>query len=121
MSRLASLWRLRSYVRPYRRQMLVALVCAAMGVGAGPVIPLVIMAIVDGPIAGGSRSSLAPMVGVILILGLLEPLLLFGRRWMQSVAVLRIELRVQTLPMTFDHLPYLIETAGKSGKAMQCD
>jgi ATP-binding cassette subfamily B protein len=109
MSRLASLWRLRSYVRPYRRQMLVALVCAAMGVGAGTVIPLVIMAIVDGPIADGSRSSLVPMVGLILLLGLLEPLLLFGRRWMQSVAVLRIETEIrddlyghlQRLPVAF--------------------
>jgi ATP-binding cassette, subfamily B, bacterial len=94
-NRFAALWRLRSFVRPYWRQMLFALACAGLGVGAGTFIPLVIMRIVDGPIANGERSALLPPVGLVLLLGLAEAVLIFGRRWVQSVAVLRIERQIR--------------------------
>jgi ATP-binding cassette subfamily B protein len=107
--RLRALFRLRSFIRPYRWQMLVMLLSAGLGVGAGTIVPLVTMAIVDGPIQHGDRGQLLPMAVVILLLGFAEAFLIFGRRWIQSVAVLRVEARIrddlyshlQRLPVAF--------------------
>ena len=53
-NRFDALWRMRSYIRPYRGQMALMFGCAALGVGASIFIPLITMAIVDGPIIGRS-------------------------------------------------------------------
>jgi ATP-binding cassette, subfamily B, bacterial len=108
-NRFRALWRMRTYIRPYRGQMVLMFVCAALGVGASIFIPLITMAIVDGPIANGSRSQLLPMFGLALFLGIAEPALIFARRWVQSVAVLRVEAQIrddlyahlQRLPVAF--------------------
>jgi ATP-binding cassette subfamily B protein len=100
---------MRSFVRPYRGQMIVMLACAAFGVAASTLIPLVTMAIVNGPIQSGDRRQLVVMSFVALLLGLIEAGLIFGRRWVQSVAVLRIEATIrdglyahlQRLPVAF--------------------
>jgi ATP-binding cassette subfamily B protein len=75
--------------------MLAMLLSAGLGVGAGTIVPLVTMAIVDGPIQHGSRSQLVPMALLVLLLGFLEAFLIFGRRWIQSVAVLRVEAKIR--------------------------
>ncbi|MDP9343782.1 MAG: ABC transporter ATP-binding protein/permease [Actinomycetota bacterium] len=85
------------------------LASAGLGVGAGTIVPLVTMAIVDGPIRHGDRPQLLLMVLVVLGLGLAEAALIFGRRWIQSVAVLRVEAGIrddlyahlQRLPVAF--------------------
>ncbi len=107
--RLRALWRLRSFIRPYRRQMWFMLASAGLGVGAGTIVPLVTMSIVDGPIRHGDRGQLLLMVLLVLLLGFAEAALIFGRRWIQSVAVLRVEARIrddlyahlQRLPVAF--------------------
>src|SRR5437667_7424336 len=93
--RLNALWRLRTFIRPYRRQMWLGLAAAGIGVGAGTIVPLVTMSIVDGPIRHGNRGQLLLMVLVVLGLGFAEAGLIFGRRWIQSVAVLRVEARIR--------------------------
>ncbi len=104
-----SLWRLRSFVRPYSRQMLFMLACAALAVAASTLIPLVLEAVIDGPIRHGDRAALVPMFLAALGLGLLEAGLIVARRQVQSVAVLKIEreirdglyTRLQELPVEF--------------------
>jgi len=89
--------------------MLLMLVCAGLGVGASIVIPLVTMAIVDGPIQHGTRGDLLPMSLLALGVGTAEAALIFGRRWIQSVTVLRVEREIrddlyahlQRLPVSF--------------------
>jgi ATP-binding cassette subfamily B protein len=96
-------------VRPYSRQMLVMLVCASLAVAASTFIPLVLEAVVNGPIRSGHRSSLVPMFFLALGLGVLEAALIVARRAVQSVAVLKIEreirdglyARIQRLPVEF--------------------
>jgi ATP-binding cassette subfamily B protein len=107
--RFRSLWRMRSFVRPFAGRMYVMLIFAALGVGATIVIPLITMAIVDGPIRRGNRGELVPMFLLALGLGVAEAALMFGRRWIQSTAVLRIEREIrddlyahlQRLPVAF--------------------
>jgi ATP-binding cassette subfamily B protein len=90
-----SLWRLRRFVRPYSRQMFVMLACATLAVTASTLIPLVLEAVVDGPIKRGERSELVPMFFLALGLGLLEAALIVARRQVQSVAVLKVEREIR--------------------------
>jgi ATP-binding cassette subfamily B protein len=96
LRRLQALWRVRSYVRPYRAQMLTMLAAALLGVGAGIVIPLVTKAIVDGPVARGEHSLLPPLALLGFGLGAVEALLTFVRRWIQSSAVLGMETAIRS-------------------------
>jgi ATP-binding cassette subfamily B protein len=105
----ASLFRLRSFVRPYRWQMVFMLSCAVLATAASTVIPLVLEAIVDGPIAHHDRGALFPMFLLALGLGILEAALISGRRRVQSVAIQQVEremrddlyAHLQRLPVEF--------------------
>jgi ATP-binding cassette, subfamily B, bacterial len=89
--------------------MLVMLVCASLAVAASTLIPVVLGAVVNGPIAHGDRAALVPMFFLALGLGILEAGLIVARRAVQSKAVLKIEreirdglyTRLQRLPIEF--------------------
>jgi ATP-binding cassette subfamily B protein len=107
--RLHSLWRVRTYVRPYLGQMVLMVVTAFVGIGAGIAIPIVTKAVIDGPIRHGQHARLVPLGLLALGLGLVEAFLAFVRRWVQSYAALGIETRIrddlyahlQRLPVSF--------------------
>ena len=104
-----NLWRLRGYVRPYAGQMIWLLVAALLSTGASIVVPLVVQRVVDGPVTHGDSRGLLRLGGLALLLGLLEALSIFIRRWVQSStalgmeAALRRELyaHLQRLPVAF--------------------
>lgn len=106
---LASLWRLRSYVRPYAGQLATMLAAAMLGVGASIVVPLVTKTVVDGPVAHGQRDRVVPLALLALALGVTEGLLIFLRRWIQTTATLGMEKQMrddiyahlQSLPPAF--------------------
>ena len=108
-SSLHSLWRIRSYVRPYTRQMVVMTTAAGVAVGASIVIPLITRKVVDGPIAAGDKAGLLPLGLLALVLGVIEAGLVFIRRWVQSYAALGMETTIrddlyahlQRLPVAF--------------------
>jgi len=107
--RFGALWRMRAFVEPYRRHVALMFACAGLSVVATILIPLVIMAVINGPIEHDTRSALLPMFGLALLLGAAEASLIYGRRWVHSVAVLRIERQIrddlyvhlQRLPVAF--------------------
>jgi ATP-binding cassette subfamily B protein len=94
-ARFAALWWLRSYARPWRRQIVAMFLAALIGVLASTAVPIVIGAIVNGPIANGDRTQLVPMFLLVLFLGVLEAVLIGYRRWVQSTAVLTIEREIR--------------------------
>ncbi|WP_169978326.1 ABC transporter ATP-binding protein [Microbispora sp. H10836] len=104
-----SLWRLRSYLRPYVRSLVVSWLAALLGIAAGTVIPLVGKEIIDGPVAHGDRGGLVPLGLLALGLGVAEAVLTFVRRWSQAGPVLGLETAIrddlyrhlQRLPMSF--------------------
>ncbi len=104
-----SLWRLRGYLRPHLRSLIIMLSTALVGVGLSIAIPLVTKAVIDGPIADGEIAMILPLGLLALGLGVLEAGLIFWRRWVQSNAVLSVETamrhdlyeRLQQLPMAF--------------------
>ncbi|MGH3333974.1 MAG: ABC transporter ATP-binding protein [Nocardioidaceae bacterium] len=104
-----SLWRLRGYLRPHMAAMAIMLVTSLAGVGVSLAIPLVTKAMIDGPIADKELGPVLPLGLLALGLGILEAVLIFWRRWVQSNAVLGLETavrhdlyeRLQELPMAF--------------------
>ncbi len=114
-----SLWRLRAYVRPYSRQMLVMLVCATFAVAASTLIPLVLEAVVNGPIRHGDRGALVPMFLVALGLGVLEAALIVARRRVQSVAVMKIEREIRdSLYSRLQRLPVELHDKWQTGQLL---
>jgi len=108
-SSIHSLWRIRSYVRPYASQMVLMTAAAGLAVGASIVVPLITRSVVDGPISHGDRGGLLPLGLLALALGVLEAGLVFVRRWVQSYAALGMETAIrddlyahlQRLPVAF--------------------
>ncbi|NUR09237.1 MAG: ABC transporter ATP-binding protein [Nocardioidaceae bacterium] len=106
---VGSLWRLRGYLRPHLRSLIVMATTALAGVGLTIAIPLVTKAIIDGPIADRDIAPLLPLGLLALALGILEAVLIWMRRWVQSNAVLHVETamrrdlyaHLQRLPMAF--------------------
>jgi ATP-binding cassette, subfamily B, bacterial len=104
-----SLWRLRAYLRPHAWSLLIMLVTSMTGVGVSIAIPLVIKALIDGPIDSHDSSGILPLGLAVLGLGVLEAVLIWWRRWVQNKAVLAVETamrrdlyrRLQELPMSF--------------------
>jgi ABC-type multidrug transport system fused ATPase/permease subunit len=52
---VGALWRLRGYLRPFRRQMIIMLAAALGAVAAEIAIPLLTKSVIDGAIAHGAR------------------------------------------------------------------
>ncbi|MGH9303646.1 MAG: ABC transporter ATP-binding protein [Acidimicrobiales bacterium] len=89
--------------------MVLMLTCAVLSTAAATFIPLILEAVVDGPIAHRNRAAIVPMFLLALGLGLLQAGLIVARRWVQSVAIQAIEremrdgiyARLQRLPVAF--------------------
>src|SRR4029077_7974203 len=88
---IGSLWRLRGYLRPHARALTIMATTALLTVGLTIAIPLVTKAMIDGPIADGDLTMLVPLGALAVLLGILEAVLIFIRRWWQSDAVLGVE------------------------------
>src|SRR5690349_11721650 len=104
-----SLWRLKGYLKPHIPALAVMLGTALGGIALTIAIPLVTKSLIDGPITNGEIDGVLPLGLLALALGVLEAVLIFWRRWVQSNAVLQIETamrhdlyeRLQQLPMSF--------------------
>ena len=86
-----SLWRFRSYLRPYALRFVSMAVFAGLGIAATIVVPLITRAVIDGPIAESDRRGLYALGAAAIALGIVEALLMFFRRWVVSKATLGVE------------------------------
>ncbi len=108
-ARAASLWRLRSYLRPYVARLVAIWLVSFAAVAIGIAIPLIGREIIDGPVARGDTGAVPPLALLALTLGVVEALLVFLRRWLLADAVLGLETSIrddlyghlQRLPMGF--------------------
>ena len=104
-SPVAALWRLRPYLRPYRRQLTVMVAAAIAVEGAEIAIPLVIKALIDGAITRHDRSLLLPLGLAAIGLGAAAAALSLVRRWVQGNAVSDMEKTLRT--DLYEHLQRL--------------
>ncbi len=88
---LAALWRLRSYLRPYRLQLIIMLTTACVSVATVIVIPLLTKSLIDSAITKGDKSLLLPIGLAAIGLGIAQAVLNFTRRWVQAGAVTGLE------------------------------
>lgn len=108
-ARAASLWRLKSYLRPYVVSLAAIWVVSFAAVAIGIAVPLIGREIIDGPVARGDTGAVPPLALLALALGVVEALLVFLRRWLLADAVLGLETSIrddlyahlQRLPMGF--------------------
>src|SRR5262245_60457045 len=89
--------------------MLAMLGCALAGLGASTAIPLVVKAVIDGPISHDHASGILPLAGLALLLGMVEAGSMWQRRLVLSQAALGMETdmrndlyaHLQRLPVSF--------------------
>ncbi|WP_152365375.1 ABC transporter ATP-binding protein [Microlunatus speluncae] len=108
-SRVVSLLRFRPYLRPHLWRFILMIIFAVAGVATSIVVPLVTRAVIDGPVAHSDRPGLYTLGVAALAIGIIEALVVFGRRWVVSKGTLGTETAVRTdlyaklqrLPMSF--------------------
>jgi ATP-binding cassette, subfamily B, bacterial len=86
-----ALWRTREYLRPYYARLALMLAAAIAAAAAEIVIPLLVKAIIDGPITHGDSRALLPLGLAATGFGLAEAALNLFRRWVQASAVTDME------------------------------
>ena len=97
------------YLVPHRGALLLSGVAALLATLAGLAIPLVVGAIVDGPLSRGDLDALPWLAAGVLLLGLVEAGLIMLRRWVAAGPSNRIEAamradlfaHLQRLPVAF--------------------
>ncbi|MGW5682404.1 ABC transporter ATP-binding protein [Nonomuraea sp. NPDC003754] len=100
-----SLWRMRSYLRPYVGKLVFIWLVAILGIAASITFPLVGKEVIDA----GQTADLLPLGLLAVGVGVAEALMIFLRRWTQTGPVLGLETRIrddlyqhlQRLPMAF--------------------
>jgi ATP-binding cassette subfamily B protein len=94
-----ALWRVREYLRPYYRQLILMIVAAVVAVSAEIVIPLLTKSVIDNAIDPAShhpnRALLVELGVAALVFGLIQSLLSFFRRWVQAAAVAGMEKKMR--------------------------
>ena len=104
-SPVAALWRLRPYLRPYRRQ-LAGMIAAAVAVEAADItIPLLAKVVIDDAIAHHERGLLLPIGFLAVGLGTASAVLSLIRRWVQGSAVASMEKTIRN--DMYEHLQRL--------------
>jgi len=106
---LKILLRLWPWLRPYRGYLLGMLVAATLAMVVQSMLPLIIAAIVDGPIARHDTYGMLPLIGLALVFGVAEAALFALRRKAMNISSLAIETdlrrdlyqHLQRLPVTF--------------------
>src|SRR3712207_4027692 len=89
--RLTALLRLVPFARPYRGLVALTFVGALFASLAQIAVPLIVAAVVDGPLADGDRAGLLPLIGLALLFGIAEAALFFLRRWAMNRSSLQLE------------------------------
>ncbi|MGA4993319.1 ABC transporter ATP-binding protein [Nonomuraea bangladeshensis] len=104
-----SLWRMKSYLRPYVVRLIFIWLSAIIGIGASIALPLISKQVIDGPVYHKDADALLPLGLLALGVGVIEAGLIWLRRWAQVKPVLGLETAIrddlyqhlQRLPMRF--------------------
>ncbi|MEO7802916.1 MAG: ABC transporter ATP-binding protein [Actinomycetota bacterium] len=91
-----ALLRLRSYVKPHAKALVLAIALAFVEIYFETRIPDITRKVIDGPIRHESqRGRLLPLIGLLTLFGVLEVILAYRRRKVLSNAALRVETDVR--------------------------
>ena len=90
-----ALWRTVPYLRPYRPHMAYVVVSALISNAGLIALPLIVKAVIDGPLAEGDRDGIARWAALAAVFAVLEGFLAFGRRYCLSVVSTGLETRLR--------------------------
>jgi ATP-binding cassette, subfamily B, bacterial len=82
---------MREYLRPYYGRMCWVVLASILAVTAQTVVPLLTKSVIDRVVVAGIRSELVPLSIAALVLGALQAVLNFLRRWMAAAATVGME------------------------------
>ncbi|UGQ09616.1 ABC transporter ATP-binding protein/permease [Yinghuangia sp. ASG 101] len=118
-STVATLLRLRPFVRPARRRLIGAALTALAATCSGLTIPLLVARVVDGPVADHDTAALWPWVALLALLGAMEVFFFWARRALTARALPRVE---ETMRNTlYEHLqtrPVAFHDTWQSGQLL---
>ncbi len=89
--RSSALWRLKPYLRPHYGRMALMTIVAGAGLGMATLVPLVVKAVIDGPVARGESDGIWLLALAALALGLLESVAAFTRRYTSGNLAIGLE------------------------------
>jgi len=119
LSTVASLRRLTGYARPAIPPMVASMLMAGVATGCGLAFPLVIGAIIDGPIKHGDTAGLVYWGAVLLALGVGEASLFFFRRAIIARPSMVVEARMrQDLYQKLQRLPVAFHDRWPAGQLL---
>lgn len=114
-----ALWRLRPYLRPHYRRIFFMVVAAGSGLGAATLVPLVIKAVIDGPVSAGRREGIPLLALAALALGLFETLAAFTRRFIAGNLAIELETSLRSdLYAHLQRLPVAFHDKWQSGQLL---
>ncbi len=116
---VSSLWRLRSYARPKALTWLIMLLATMISTGMSVAVPLVTQRLIDGPISHGDRQGLILLGTLATLLGVLEAVFWFVRRWLGGPTGLEVETGIRTeLYAKLQRLPLGFHAQWESGQLL---
>jgi ATP-binding cassette subfamily B protein len=91
-----ALWRIRPYIRPFRKHIVFVVVSAILSISASLMIPLIAKTVIDGPITDGDNGAVVPWFLLAVGLAVFEASLTFTRRIMMARLSTTIEANIRT-------------------------
>jgi ATP-binding cassette subfamily B protein len=86
-----ALWRVRPYLRPYRAHLTCIVVSSIVSSGGMVAVPLIVKAVVDGPLADGDRAGVVRWAGLAAAIACVEVFLAFSRRYLLTLVSTGLE------------------------------
>ena len=86
-----ALWRTRPYLRPYARHMTVVVISSVLSSAFQVALPLIVKAVIDGPLQDGDRGGIVMWGAVAAVLAVLDIGIGFARRYLLAVVATELE------------------------------
>jgi ATP-binding cassette subfamily B protein len=83
--RSRALWRTRPYLAPYHRHLAVIVVSSLVSSAGMVAVPLIVKAVIDGPLADGDRQAIVGWAALMAGIAVVELFLAFSRRMLLTI------------------------------------
>src|SRR2546423_15149828 len=83
------------YLRPFRRHLVVIVITSVLSTAAQLAMPLIIAAVIDGPLKTGDRADIVRWCALGIVLAAVEVALNFVRRYLLAIVATELETRLR--------------------------
>src|SRR3954462_9074099 len=83
------------YLRPFRRHLVVILITSVLSTAAQLAMPLIIAAVIDGPLKTGDHAGIVRWCALGIVLAAIEVALNFVRRYLLAIVATELETRLR--------------------------